>query len=220
MALQLLETQREAIQPNRHIWVSASAGSGKTEILKSRYLNLLLQDIRPHHLLCLTYTRSGASEMAQRITHDLARWSWLPEEQLSEALQRLIGDHKVNEALIMRARRLFSEILDCPDGIRIQTIHAFCQSILTRFPIEAGIHPGYELLEPSMLEEMAAQAMNRFLEQSGREPEVRAALSVLADEYAATDLQSIFLQLTLGYAGFGAHDDVGAHDAVLGKVDS
>ena len=123
----LTDEQRPAVDPAEVVWLSASAGTGKTQVLSARVLRLLLQpEVSPGQILCLTFTKAGATEMAGRINTVLARWVRLDETQLGTELA-YIGADNGPEARA-RARTLFAEVLDCPGGgLRIDTIHAFAQ---------------------------------------------------------------------------------------------
>ncbi len=143
----LKDNQRLAVQPERTVWLSASAGTGKTQVLSARVLRLLLQDgVTPDQILCLTFTKAGAAEMATRVNDVLARWVRLPEIELARELGA-IGASMGPQA-VARARSLFAAVLDCPGGgLRIETIHAFSQWLLGAFPAEAGLVPGTRAME-------------------------------------------------------------------------
>ena len=159
--------QRRAANPRASAWVAASAGSGKTKVLTDRVLSLLLAGVAPQRILCLTFTKAAAAEMAQRINAELGNWAIAEEQALAANLAVLTGK-PVDAERFARARRLFAQVLDVPDGMKIMTIHAFCQSVLRRFPIEANVVPHFavmderdsgELLEAVQLELMvSAQA--------------------------------------------------------------
>lgn len=144
----LIAEQGAASDPRGQVWLSASAGTGKTQVLVARVLRLLL---RPHAdpaaILCLTFTKAGAAEMANRLSERLAHWVRLSEAELRKELFNL-GEQHLDAALIARARSLFARVLDARGGgLRIQTIHAFAQSLLGSFPLEAGLAPGFRPLE-------------------------------------------------------------------------
>lgn len=143
--------QREAADPVRSVWVEASAGTGKTKVLTDRVLRLLLAGVKPQRLLCLTYTKAAAVQMNERISEYLGKWAVMPDEQLEEDIKNLIGAENFstqNAKECMRsARVLFADLLDTPGGIKIQTIHSFCQDVLKRFPLEAGISPYFNVLD-------------------------------------------------------------------------
>lgn len=143
----LRDNQAHAVHPQRTVWLSASAGTGKTQVLSARVLRLLLQEgVEPEQILCLTFTKAGAAEMATRVNEVLASWVRLPEIDLAAQL-RAIGAPFGPET-VARARSRFAAVLDCPGGgLRIETIHAFCQWLLASFPVEAGLRPGTRAME-------------------------------------------------------------------------
>ena len=139
--------QADAVNPGDSVWLSASAGTGKTQVLSARVLRLLLQeDCRPETLLCLTFTKAGAAEMATRVNDVLARWVRLDEVKLAGELSDIGAP--TDKATLQRARTLFAQVLDCPGGgLRIDTIHAFSQYLLAAFPEEADLLPGTRAME-------------------------------------------------------------------------
>ena len=137
--------QREASDPTVSAFVAASAGSGKTKLLIDRLLRLMLDGAEPSRILCLTFTKAAAAEMALRLQRTLGEWVTLPRTDLVEAL-KILGIAPSPD-IIDRAQGLFARVLDLPGGMRISTIHAFCQSLLRRFPLEAALAPHFRLLE-------------------------------------------------------------------------
>jgi len=157
--------QAAASDPLVHAALSASAGTGKTHVLTSRVLRLLLRGTPPSSILCLTFTKAGAAEMANRIGERLAHWVRLPEQDLEKEMFAL-GEVR-NAAGLQRARRLFAEVLDAPGGgLRIQTIHSFAQTLLASFPAEAGIAPGFRPIEGRAEAELARRTLASLLEQA------------------------------------------------------
>jgi ATP-dependent helicase/nuclease subunit A len=154
---QLEGAQAQASDPHAHAALSASAGTGKTEVLTARVLRLLLQGARPESLLCLTFTKAAASEMANRIGARLALWVRLKDSDLATDLVHL-GESN-DPRTRRRARQLFAKVLDCPGGLKIQTIHAFAQSLLAAFPAEAGITPGFEPIEGRAEQELVRRTL-------------------------------------------------------------
>ena len=181
--------QAAASDPEAHVWLSASAGTGKTQVLAARVFRLLLRGVDPGAILCLTFTKAGAAEMAGRINDRLARWVRMPAPELSRDLQALgeRGDPRQQDI----ARTLFAKVLDAPGGgLRIQTIHGFCQGLLAAFPVEAGLTPGFRPLEPreeAVLQREALAAMLADAEAQGRERPVAVigALSLRLGEGGA-----------------------------------
>jgi ATP-dependent helicase/nuclease subunit A len=138
--------QRQAYERKASVWVEASAGTGKTTVLTRRVLSLLLAKTAPSRILCLTFTKAAAAEMANRINETLSRWATSPDGALAQELVELIGAMPDADQLDY-ARQLFARVLDAPGGITIATIHAFCQSLLRRFPLEAGVAPHFEVMD-------------------------------------------------------------------------
>jgi ATP-dependent helicase/nuclease subunit A len=141
--------QIAAADPDQSVFVTANAGSGKTSTLVDRVARLLLKQVQPGEILCVTYTKAAAAEMQARLFERLGDWAVMDDAALAQSLADLGGhDHGTSrpEAL-SRARRLFAKALDTPGGLKIQTIHAFCEKLLRRFPLEAGVTPGFTVLE-------------------------------------------------------------------------
>lgn len=161
----LSDSQKWASDPAEHAWLSASAGSGKTQVLTSRVFRLLYRGVDPASILCLTYTKAGAAEMANRINETLARWVRLDDASLASDL-RAIGE-TVDDASRAHARTLFARVLDVPGGLRIQTIHSFAQSLLGSFPVEAGLVPGFELIEGEAQRELVEEAIALSIQDNG-----------------------------------------------------
>lgn len=156
--------QSRASDPQQSVWVAASAGSGKTKVLTDRVLRLLLPradgspGTPPERILCLTFTKAGAAEMAVRINESLAAWAVEDEEKLHKNLGRLLG-HDPKPAETEAARRLFARVIDSEGGLKILTIHSFCQSILGRFPIEAKLSPHFKLVDERKAGEIQKSAL-------------------------------------------------------------
>jgi ATP-dependent helicase/nuclease subunit A len=173
--------QIAAADPARNTWLSANAGSGKTRVLTDRVARLMLGGVEPQHILCLTYTKAAASEMQNRLFKRLGEWAMMPEPALRLALGAL-GEDALPPDRLSRARQLFARAIETPGGLRIQTIHSFCASLLRRFPLEAGVPPGFtemddraaRLMRAEIVEEMAdgrhAQVVRRLTEvQNGED---------------------------------------------------
>ncbi len=158
--------QRAASDPRVSAFVSASAGSGKTKLLTDRLLRLMLggpdqPGADPRRIQCLTFTRAAAAEMALRLQDRLGRWVTMGDAELGDTLADL--GVPVEEVRLRRARALFALVLDLPGGMRIGTIHAFCQSLLRRFPLEAGISPHFQLVEEGEARLMLEEAREEVL---------------------------------------------------------
>ncbi|KPF65031.1 double-strand break repair helicase AddA [Porphyrobacter sp. AAP60] len=159
----LVDNQLLAADPEDNIWLSASAGTGKTQVLSARVLRLLLrEDVAPSQILCLTFTKAGAAEMSNRINAVLARWVRLPAGALAKELGFLGADF--GPATIERARSLFASVLDCPGGgLRIDTIHAFAQFLIGNFPEEAGLAPGTRVLDDRSRDLLAREVLTDLI---------------------------------------------------------
>ncbi len=169
--------QRHAADPSGSIWVTASAGTGKTRVLADRVMRLLLGGTDPRQILCLTFTKAAAAEMVKRVEEDLSRFAVLPEAELEAELRQLAGrPPSADECL--RARTLLATVLDLPAGLPIMTIHGFCQSLLKRFPLEAGVVPHFDILDPRSAADLLREAQAEVL--ASRSVEIQSALSRLA----------------------------------------
>lgn len=156
------ELQRLAASPQASVWVAASAGTGKTKVLTDRVLNLLLEGALPQRILCLTFTRAAAGEMQNRLNQRLSQWVLLSEEELEQQLTIFLGI-KPSAEQRQRARHLFPVVLDTPGGMKIQTIHGFCQSILKRFPLEAKLTPHFQVIDENQSNHLLQQVQNDLL---------------------------------------------------------
>lgn len=154
-------SQREASDPAVSAFVGASAGSGKTRLLTDRLLRLMVGDAKPERILCLTFTKAAAAEMSLRLQARLGTWVTLDDAALQRALRDLAIDP--TESAMRRARSLFAKVLDLPGGMRISTIHAFCQSLLRRFPLEAELSPHFQLAEARDASEAMSDAREDLL---------------------------------------------------------
>lgn len=160
--------QRRAADPTRSVWVTANAGTGKTRVLSDRVLRLLLAGARPESILCLTFTRAAAAEMTGRIEERLAAWAVESDDaRLAAELEALTGAAPDAET-VARARRLFAAVLDLPRGLPVTTIHGFAAELLQRFPLEAGVPPHFEILDPRTRAELETEAREQVLESVRR----------------------------------------------------
>jgi ATP-dependent helicase/nuclease subunit A len=186
--------QRRAAAPDRSAWVAASAGTGKTKVLVDRLLNLLLAGARPQRLLCLTFTKAAAQEMALRLSAILRGWATMADGGLGEELLKLTGTVPGDEGK-RRARRLFAEVLDAPGGLRIDTIHAFCQSLLRRFPLEARLPPNFQVLDERSAAELLRDSVDAVLaaardDEAGDLAKALTAVTSRANEQSFGELLS------------------------------
>lgn len=165
--------QRIASDPLSSSWVGASAGSGKTTVLTNRFLRLLLprEDgtpaAAPEKILAITFTKAGANEMALRVSQRLSRWAVMDENALQTDMRDNLFGREPNRTELDAARRLFARVVDTQGGLKIMTIHSFCQSVLGRFPVEAGLPPHFRPLEEEQAAALLAEAQRRILSYAG-----------------------------------------------------
>ncbi len=160
--------QARASDPDASAWVSANAGTGKTDVLVRRVLRLLIAGSEPECILCLTYTKTAAAEMQNRLLEDLARWATASEDDLRKELLALMG-HAPEESDLRTARRLFARALEARGGLKIHTIHGFCERLLQRFPLEAQVTPHFKVLDERGQAEMRRQAFDATIARAAEE---------------------------------------------------
>lgn len=161
--------QQKASDPTYSIWTSASAGSGKTTVLVKRLLRMLLSGIEPSKILCITFTNTGSAEMRNRINSKLSEWTIMSNEDLEKEIIKLEGNNNnINEKLKI-ARTLFAKILDNSNDFKILTIHSFCQQIIKRFPLEAGIIPNFQIADEILASELLIQSEKELLKTQNEE---------------------------------------------------
>jgi ATP-dependent helicase/nuclease subunit A len=187
--------QTHAADPHASVFVSANAGTGKTKLLTDRVLRLLLSGSPADSILCVTYTRTAAAEMRNRIYRRLASWATMSADKLGAELTQM-GLPLPSQEVRQRARTLFAEILDNDDGPRVETVHSFCQSILRRFPIEAGVPPHVALADDDEQARLKGMARHHILDKA--DPEMATAVITVgesASEDQANDILNRFIAL-------------------------
>ena len=189
------DPQVAASDPKTSVFVTANAGSGKTSTLVKRVARLLLGGAKPETILCVTYTKAAAAEMQRRLFDELGGWAVMPDAQLAEKLADL--DERGDD--LSAARALFARALETPGGLKIQTIHAFCEKLLRRFPLEAGVSPGFRVLEDAAAREISAKAR---------------------DDVAHAALQNADGPIGAAYAHFSVQLDYRAFDAMFATFEA
>ena len=187
--------QIAASDPDATVFVEANAGSGKTHTLVMRVARLLLAGTRPEAILCVTYTKAGAAEMQRRLFAQLGKWAVAGDDELDEALEAFDEEGRDRST----ARALFARALETPGGLKIQTLHAFCEQLLRRFPLEAGVAPGFLVLEDVSARRVSARAR---------------------EEVAALALANPVSTLAAAYAHFSVELDWGAFNAMFADFES
>src|SRR5947209_11729484 len=208
----LLDVQRTASDPALSAWVAANAGSGKTHVLAQRVIRLLLRGTAPEKILCLTYTKAAAANMANRVFETLAKWTPLGDAALDSEIMTIEG-RRPDGAGRTRARRLFAQALDTPGGLKVQTIHAFCTRLLHQFPFEADVAARFEVLEERTRSELIERLRMGVLLEAAARPEsalghaLATAITMAADQTFAEIVTE----------AIGQHDAI---DAWIGKAGS
>ncbi|MEQ1866957.1 MAG: UvrD-helicase domain-containing protein [Micropepsaceae bacterium] len=201
MSVDTSKDQRRATDPTTSAWVAANAGSGKTHVLVDRIARLLLSGSAPDRLLCLTFTRAAAAEMSTRLFKRLGAWTLIPDEALSAELYAMTGSKPPPE-LLERARRLFAEALESPGGLRIQTIHAFCERLLKRFPLEAGVVPQFSVLDERATEELLEAAKEKVLRDAASHDAGLADALAAMTEHAGEERFDVLMRAIAGERGW------------------
>ncbi len=205
--------QVRAATPSASSWVSANAGSGKTRVLTDRVARLLLAGTEPQKILCLTYTKAAAAEMQNRLYKTLGAWAMLDDAPLRDALGSL-GEpaETIPAGQLARARTLFARALETPGGLKIQTIHAFCEALLRRFPLEAGVAPQFGVLEDRQARALREEVLDALAAA------VPADFAGLARQLPGDDPDPLLLEIARHRAAFAAPFDPAALAAALGAT--
>jgi ATP-dependent helicase/nuclease subunit A len=160
-------------------WVSANAGTGKTHVLVRRVMRLLLSGAAADSILCLTFTKAAAAQMANRLMRELGGWAASSDAVLQREIATLLERTPTADELAL-ARCLFARVLDSPGGLKIMTIHAFCERVLRRFPLEAGVPPSFAMLTEEEQSATLREAIEEVLREAAGDPgsELGRALTV------------------------------------------
>lgn len=209
--------QGAAADPESHVWLGASAGTGKTQVLSARVLRLMLDGVPPQAILCITFTKAGAAEMAHRIHERLAAWVRMADGDLRLDL-RALGLEWDRPGLMTRARSLFATVIDSPGGaIRVQTIHAFCQTLLASFPLEAKLLPGFRAIEEDEAAALKNAVLAELLESpspsgEGEEGGLRDAAAMLSRRLGQESALAFLSSCAAAFGGPRAALPPSAHD--------
>lgn len=203
-----LHAQRRASDPRVSAWVSANAGSGKTHVLAQRVKRLLLSGMAPEKILCLTFTKAAAANMSNRVLNELAGWARMEEKELRTTIASLDGRSEceiANEEL-QRARQLFARALETPGGLKIQTIHAFCDALLHRFPFEAGLAGKFQIMDDLQGQDLVTSAFEAVMNETHQSSEHAALQNLLRDIQPEKLRELISKSLDNLRSAFGASD--------------
>ena len=157
------QRQVDAADPRTSTWLSANAGSGKTRVLTDRVARLLLEEVSPQNILCLTYTKAAAAEMQNRLFQRLGAWAMMSDDDLRAELLGLGVDRQIDASQLSQARTLFARAIETPGGLKIQTIHSFCAGVLRRFPLEAQVSPQFREMEDRAAEILRAEVVDDII---------------------------------------------------------
>jgi ATP-dependent helicase/nuclease subunit A len=183
---EVLDIQRAASDPAASAWVAANAGSGKTHVLAQRVIRLLLRGTVPEKILCLTYTKAAAANMANRVFETLARWTPLSDDELDAEIVKIEG-RRPDAKRRTHARRLFAQALDTPGGLKVQTIHAFCTRLLHQFPFEADVAARFDVLEERTQSELIDRLRMAVLLEAAAKPDSAPGRALAVAITAAAD---------------------------------
>ncbi len=195
------ERQVQAADPLQSTWLSANAGSGKTRVLTDRVARLLLEEVEPQHILCLTYTKAAASEMQNRLFTKLGAWAMRPNTDLRKDLAELGVEGPIPEETLRKARVLFARAIETPGGLKIQTIHSFCAALLRRFPLEAGVSPQFKEMDDRAAKLLRDDILNAMAEGADR-----AAVDQMA-AYLSDDIAKLAAEISKHKDQFLAQPD-------------
>lgn len=190
-----IKGQLIAADPTQSVWVGANAGTGKTRVLITRILRLMLEGVPAERILCLTFTKAAAAEMSNRLSIQLGAWAVMDEDKLLGELQQLTGQAP-DRSRLQTARRLFAKTLDTPGGLKIRTIHSFCESLLGRFPIEARVAPHFSVIDERTANELRLEARDHLMRRAGAgDRHIRDAFSFIAGLVDETGFEALMEDL-------------------------
>jgi ATP-dependent helicase/nuclease subunit A len=215
--LPVRERQRQASDPRASAWVSANAGSGKTHVLTQRVLRLLIAGAAPSGLLCLTFTKTAAANMAARVFETLASWTGLDDAALSEAIVEL-GAPRPNAQGLAFARRLFARAIETPGGLKIQTIHAFCERLLHLFPFEANVPASFSVADDREAAALIAEARARAFAEDLSAPERATEVERVARDAGAEGFDELLAKALARRADFDVIGGAAAYAAALRRA--
>ena len=182
--------QIRASDPDTSTWLSANAGSGKTKVLTDRVARLLLNGTLPERILCLTYTKAAANEMQNRLFSRLGSWSMMSDTELRENLLLLgLSDSNINEKYLSNSRRLFAQAVETPGGLKIQTIHSFCSSMLRRFSLEARVSPSFTEMDGRVGKKIRFEVLENIAERNAD------MFDKFTTHFSGTEIDSILLEI-------------------------
>src|SRR5665647_3228286 len=209
-----------ASDPGSSVFVSANAGSGKTYVLVNRVIRLLLDGVPPERILCVTFTKAAAANMAERVFSKLGHWVSLDDAALDAEI-RNAGVNKLDSRMRMRARELFACALETPGGLKVQTIHALCTRLLQQFPFEANVPARFSVLDDRDQAEMMERASLAVLLQAAAQPDSAEgrALAIAMTSAADVTFRDVVREASLSRDQFLAWiERAGSTDAAMAQL--
>jgi len=194
--------QDRAASPEENVWVQANAGTGKTSVLVQRLLRILFRSESQAGILCLTYTNAAAGEMRNRILSKLREWAMATDDVLRDLLDGVAHNHKPTEADLKSARDIFFKYIDNPDILKIKTIHGFCEEILHRFPVEAGLSPAWTLVSDANQKVLLQDAFDSMIKSAGNDVRTSDAFAHLVGRVSEYYMPDLLKELTGQYKTF------------------
>ncbi|WP_424628715.1 double-strand break repair helicase AddA [Bradyrhizobium sp. SYSU BS000235] len=214
------DAQTRASNPEASAFVAANAGSGKTHVLVNRVIRLLLNDVPPEKILCITFTKAAAANMAQRVFTTLGHWVTLSDAELDAAIVST-GAPRPGPAMRLRARRLFACALETPGGLKVQTIHALCTRLLQQFPFEANVPARFSVLDDRDQNDMMERANLAVLLEASANPDSAAgrALQIAMSTAADVTFKDVVREACLSRDHFMAwSDSAGTVETAMAQV--
>ncbi|MBV8661610.1 MAG: double-strand break repair helicase AddA, partial [Hyphomicrobiales bacterium] len=215
--LPVRQAQQRASNPRASAWVSANAGSGKTHVLVQRVLRLLLDGVAPSGILCLTFTKAAAANMSARVFKTLSRWTGLDDDALAREIEKT-GAGRPDATQLAFARRLFARTIETPGGLKIQTIHAFCERLLHLFPFEANVAAGFRVAEEREAALLMEDARTRAFARALETPQHGAAIARIAREAGADGFESLLHEALARREAIARLGDEAAYAAALRRA--
>ena len=204
--------QDNAANPTENVWVQANAGTGKTSVLVQRLLRILFRtnELQESGILCLTYTNAGAGEMRNRILASLREWAIASDDDLKELLSGISVNTPPTSFDIEHARQIFFRYIDMPETLKIKTIHGFCEEILRKFPLEAGISPSWSLVSEVNQRVLLQEAFSKLVNTSSN-IQVNSAFSHILNKISETYIESLLDILSQQYKYFFQVDNISSY---------
>ena len=199
-----------AATPTENIWVQANAGTGKTSVLVQRLLRILFRTptYGTSGILCLTYTNAAAGEMRNRILSALRKWAMASDEELSDLLYGIAFEQRPSANDLAKARTIFFKYIDNPDVLKIKTIHGFCEEILHRFPIEAGVSPSWTLISDAAQRTLLQDTFSKMINSTIASDNIQAAFDHMVNRVSENYLSELLTLLCGLYKQFFDIEDI------------